>query len=260
VPTVFAPTTPRVLALVPAHDEAPRIAPVVRGAAAHLPVLVVDDGSADDTARVARDAGAEVLGQRPNAGKGAALRAGFRWALAAGYDGVITLDGDGQHDPAEIPAFLAAFAAGPAAGTDDGTGAPSEGRGPLVGVVRPDLVVGRRDFSRMPAARRVANTLGGRAFSWAVGIHVPDNQSGFRLVGRRLMEASLGSAEPGFEFEVEMLAACIARGWPVAWVPIRTIYTGGPSHIRPAAHVRHFLRAVAAARRTVREARRLPRA
>jgi hypothetical protein len=73
------------------------------------------------------------------------------------------------------------------------------------------------------------------------------------------MEASLGSAEPGFEFEVEMLAACIARGWPVAWVPIRTIYTGGPSHIRPAAHVRHFLRAVAAARRTVREARRLPR-
>ena len=58
---------------------------------------------------------------------------------------------------------------------------------------------------------------------------------------------------------MEILASCIARGWPVAWVPIRTIYTGGPSHIRPAAHVRHFFRAVAAARRTVREARR-PRA
>jgi glycosyltransferase involved in cell wall biosynthesis len=258
VPTVFAPTTPRVLALVPAHDEAPRIAPVVRGAATHLPVLVVDDGSSDDTAAEARTAGAEVLEQRPNAGKGVALRAGFRWALAAGYDGVITLDGDGQHDPAEIPAFLAAFAA-PAAGTDGGNGLPAEIPGPAAGVVRPDLVVGRRDFSRMPAARRLANTLGGRTFSWAVGMRVPDNQSGFRLVGRRLMEASLGSAEPGFEFEVEMLAACIARGWPVAWVPIRTIYTGGPSHIRPAAHVRHFLRAVAAARRTVREARRLPR-
>ncbi len=88
---------------------------------------------------------------------------------------------------------------------------------------------------------------------------MPDNQSGYRLVGRRLMEASLGSAERGFEFEVEMLAACIARGWPVAWVPIETIYTGGPSHIRPVAHVRHFLRAVAAARRTVREARRAAR-
>ena len=87
---------------------------------------------------------------------------------------------------------------------------------------------------------------------------MPDNQSGYRLVGRRLMEASLASAEGGFEFEVEMLATCIARGWPVAWVPIRTIYTGGPSHIRPAAHVRHFFRAVGAARRTVRETRRRP--
>jgi hypothetical protein len=120
---------------------------------------------------------------------------------------------------------------------------------------RPDLVVGRRDFATMPVSRRLANSIGGRAFSWAVGVHVPDNQSGYRLVGRRLMEASLASRERGFEFEVEMLATCIARGWPVAWVPIRTIYTGGPSHIRPAAHVRHFFRAVAAARRTVRGAR-----
>jgi hypothetical protein len=110
----------------------------------------------------------------------------------------------------------------------------------------------------MPTTRRLANTIGGRAFSWAVGADVPDNQSGYRLIGRRLMEASLPSTERGFEFEVEMLATCIARGWPVAWVPIRTIYTGGPSHIRPAAHVRHFFRAVAAARRTVRAARGAP--
>jgi len=231
----------RVLVVVPAHDEAPRIAAVVRGAAAHLPVLVVDDGSSDDTARVAREAGADVLEQRPNAGKGAALRAGFRRALDAGYDGALTLDGDGQHDPAEIPAFLAAF--GPGA-----TQRP------------PDLIVGRRDFARMPPARRLANSIGGPTFSWAVGTHVPDNQSGYRLIGRRLMEASLASTERGFEFEVEMLATCIARGWPVAWVPIRTIYTGGPSHIRPTAHVRHFFRAVAAARRTVRQARRPPTA
>ena len=261
---------PRVLALIPAHDEAPRIAAVVRGAAAHLPVLVVDDGSSDDTASVAREAGAEVLEQRPNAGKGAALRAGFRHALAAGYDGVITLDGDGQHDPAEIPLFLAAFGVLGEAG--DGrrprveeagvVDAPDSGStvGAPAGAARPDLVVGRRDFSRMPPARRLANTVGGQAFSWAVGSRVPDNQSGYRLVARRLMEASLQSTEHGFEFEVEILATSIARGWPVAWVPIRTIYTGGPSHIRPAAHVRHFFRAVAAARRTVREARREPRA
>jgi glycosyltransferase involved in cell wall biosynthesis len=245
-------STPRVLALIPAHDEAPRIAAVVVGAAAHLPVLVVDDGSSDETPRIAREAGAEVLEQRPNAGKGAALRAGFRHALAAGFDGVLTLDGDGQHDPAEIPLFVAAFAmTGP---TPRPTGRPSGD----ATTRRPDLVVGRRDFSHMPAARRIANTVGGHAFSWAVGAHVPDNQSGYRLVGRRLMEASLESTEHGFEFEVEILATCIARGWPIAWVPIRTIYTGGPSHIRPAAHAGHFFRAVAAARRTVREAHRRP--
>ncbi len=201
-----------------------------------------------------------MLEQRPNAGKGAALRAGFRWALDAGFDGVVTLDGDGQHDPAQIPLFLAAFEPGAVAGTAGGSPVGSPGRPAAAAIARPDLVVGRRDFARMPPARRLANTIGGRTFSWAVGAHVPDNQSGYRLIGRRLMEASLGSAERGFEFEVEMLAACIARGWPVAWVPIRTIYTGGPSHIRPAAHVRHFFRAVAAARRTVREARRAPRA
>jgi glycosyltransferase involved in cell wall biosynthesis len=235
-----SPPIPRVLAVVPAHDEAPRIVAVVRGAEMHLPVLVVDDGSTDDTAKVARRAGAEVLEQRPNAGKGAALRAGFRRALDAGFDAVVTLDGDGQHDPAEIPAFLAAFVPGP-------------------GGERPDLVVGMRDFARMPPARRLANTIGGQAFSWAVGTHVPDNQSGYRLVGRRLMETALTSTERGFEFEVEMLAICVARGWPVAWVPIRTIYTGGPSHIRPLAHVRHFFRAVGAARRTVRSTRRAGR-
>jgi glycosyltransferase involved in cell wall biosynthesis len=242
----------RVLALIPAHDEEPRIAAVVRATARHLPVLVVDDGSSDATARAARAAGAEVLEQRPNAGKGAALRAGFRHALAGGYDGALTLDGDGQHDPAEIPLFLEAFRA--AQPPNAAAGGPVDHRA----AARPDLVVGRRDFTQMPPARRMANTVGGHAFSWAVGSSVPDNQSGYRLVGRRLMEASLASTEHGFEFEVEILATCIARGWPVAWVPIRTIYTGAPSHIRPVAHARHFFRAVAAARRTVREARRRP--
>ena len=220
----------RVVAVIPAHDEAPRIAAVVEQATRHVPVVVIDDGSADDTGAVAEAAGATVIRQHPNQGKGAALRAGFRHALAAGVDAAITLDADGQHDPSEIPAFLAALAAEPDVA----------------------LVVGRRNFRRMPAGRRVANVLGRRAISWAVGQDVPDNQSGYRLVGRQLMEATLGSGEAGFEFEVEMITIALRRGWPVRWVPIRTIY-GGRSHIRPLHHLRHFLRAARAARRAMRE-------
>jgi glycosyltransferase involved in cell wall biosynthesis len=230
-----------VLAVIPAHDEAPRIGAVVAAAIGHVPVLVVDDGSSDDTAGVAEAAGATVIRQVPNQGKGAALRAGFQRAMDEGYDAVITLDGDGQHDPGEIPAFLAAFP-------------PVSPPGPTVGpaVAQPALVVGRRDFRQMPPVRRLANTLGTVAFSWAVGRHIPDNQSGYRLISRPVMEAALGSDESGFEFEVEMLTTTIRLGLPIAWVPIRTIYGDERSHIRPLDHLRHFLRIVRQARKDVR--------
>jgi glycosyltransferase involved in cell wall biosynthesis len=219
-----------IIALIPAHDEAPRITAVVTAARKLLPVIVVDDGSTDTTADRAREAGAEVIEQRPNQGKGVALRTGFRRALADGVDAILTLDADGQHDPAEIPLFLDAWAADP----------------------RPDLVIGRRNFRSMPPARRMSNELGGRAFSWAVGRSIPDNQSGYRLVSRRLAEATLASDEPGFAFEVEEITTCIRMGGTIAWVPIRTIYAGAPSHIRPLAHLREFVRIVRQARRDVR--------
>jgi glycosyltransferase involved in cell wall biosynthesis len=219
-----------IVAVIPAHDEAPRIAAVVAAAREHLPAIVVDDGSTDATAERAREAGADVIEQRPNQGKGMALRTGFRRAIADGADAILTLDGDGQHDPAEIPRFLAAWACQP----------------------QPDLVVGRRSFRSMPPIRRLSNELGRIAFSWAVGRPIPDNQSGYRLVSRRLAEATLASDEPGFAFEVEQITTCIRMGGTISWVPIRTIYAGAPSHIRPIAHLREFIRIVRQARRDVR--------
>jgi glycosyltransferase involved in cell wall biosynthesis len=219
-----------IVALIPGYNEARRIGEVVRATAEHLPVIVVDDGSTDDTAARAREAGATVIEQRPNQGKGAALRAGFRQALGEGAEAVLTLDADGQHDPAEIPAFLAAWATEP----------------------HPDLVIGRRNFRAMPPIRRLSNELGGRAFSWAVGRPIPDNQSGFRLISRRIAEATLESDEGGFEFEVEMITTCIRLGGTIAWVPIRTIYAGAPSHIRPLDHLRSFIRITRKARQDVR--------
>ena len=203
---------------------------MVRGARAHLEVLVVDDGSTDGTAATATAAGAAVVRLEPNRGKGGALQAGFRHALDAGFDAVITLDGDGQHDPDEIPRFAEASARTPA----------------------PDLVIGRRDFRDMPPMRRLANLLGSRAFSWAVGRDIPDNQSGYRLISRRLMAAMLDAREGGFELEVEMIAVCVRDGFVLDSVPIRTIYAGEPSHIRPLAHLRGFVRTIVHARRMVR--------
>jgi hypothetical protein len=80
---------------------------------------------------------------------------------------------------------------------------------------------------------------------------VPDNQSGYRLIGRELMRAMLDSDESGFEFEVEMIARCVALGLPLESVPIRTIYAGEPSHIEPWRHLTEFVRVVRKARRIV---------
>ncbi len=210
-----------ILALIPAHNEASRILPVIQGARAHLPILVVDDGSTDSTSEIAQSAGAQVLRQTPNQGKGKALKAGFAHALDQNYDAVITLDADGQHDPSEIPAFLNAYAARQA-----------------------DLIIGARDFSKMPRVRRFSNTSGRFLFSRALGRPIRDNQSGYRLVSRRLMQAALASDQGGFEFEVDMVVICVQQGWLLDWVPIRTIYGTGSSHISPLRHTARFLRLV----------------
>jgi hypothetical protein len=104
----------------------------------------------------------------------------------------------------------------------------------------------------MPTMRRLSNELGRWAFSWAVGRDIPDNQSGYRIVSRRLAEHALASHETGFAFEVEQITTCIRLGGTIAWVPIRTIYAGAPSHIKPLAHLREFIGIVRRARRDVR--------
>ncbi len=217
----------KILALIPAYNEASHVGDVVTSARSYLPVLVVNDGSTDDTATRAEEAGATLLEQIPNQGKGAALRTGFRWAIDAGYEAVITLDADGQHDPAEIHEFLDTYADGQA-----------------------DLIIGARGFEGMPPTRRLANTVGRWSFSWAIGQPIPDNQSGYRLISRRLMEAILVSGEAGFEFEVEMIVVCVQRGFTLDWVPIRTIYADEGSHIRPWHHTVNFFRMVWQTRRS----------
>ena len=219
----------KILAIIPAYNEADRIGKVVHGAITHLPVLVIDDGSSDATAQISEKGGATVLRQMTNQGKGVALRSGFRYAIKEGYQAVLTLDADGQHDPEEIPAFLKTYQ-----------------------VNQADLIVGERDFSQIPPVRRLANNLSRWSFSWAVGQPISDNQSGYRLIKHRMMEAMLRSSESGFEFEVEMIVVCIQRGYVLEWVPIRTIYREEGSHIHPLRHTIEFSRMVWQTRRKMR--------
>ena len=192
-------------------------------------MLAINDGSTDATLARLRESGADVIDQQPNQGKGAALKRGFRAALEQGAAAVITLDADGQHDPSEIPLFVDRFRQ-----------------------TNADLIIGERDYSQMPFVRRMSNTIGRRAFSWAMGRRIGDNQSGYRLLSRRLMEAVLGSAESGYEFEMDMIVVCVKRGWRIEGVPVRTIYGEEVSNIKPVQHVVHFFRMVRRARRAIR--------
>ena len=210
-----------ILALMPAWNEAIRMGPIVEATRARLPVLVVDDGSHDDTPAVAETAGATVVRHPRNRGKGVALMTGFAWALERGYDAVLTLDADGQHDPADIPKFLAAYEAG--AG---------------------DLIIGRRDFSQMPFPRFFVNPFGSWLLSLALGTRIYDNQSGYRLHSRRCLE-TLDLTTTGFDLEVEVIVQAVLQGTRIGWVDIRTIYgIGKVSYFHPIRDSARFLEMV----------------
>lgn len=212
---------PQVLALIPAWNEAPRIAPIVAETSTYLPVLVVDDGSIDETPEIAERAGAIVVRHSQNQGKGAALKTGFAWALERDYEAVLTLDADGQHDPTEIPKFLEAL---------------QQGAG--------DLIIGERDPTQMPWPRCWTTPFGSWMLSKALGVSISDNQSGYRLLTQRLL-SHLQLSSVGFEMEVEMIAEAIRLGMPIAWVPIRTIYgIDKRSYFHPISDTGRFLRLV----------------
>jgi glycosyltransferase involved in cell wall biosynthesis len=202
----------RVAAVIPAYQAAPSVGEVARGTLALLSeVLVLDDGSTDATADEARRAGARVISFPENRGKGAALRVAFTDLFGRGYDGVITLDADGQHLPGEIPKLLAA--------------APEA-----------DLVLGVRDhlFAEMGALRRASNRLSSRAISFAAGKPLADIQTGFRFYARRLIE-TVGFPESRFEAESAVVVRAARRDFRIVSVPVRLGFADGrtTSHYRP---------------------------
>ena len=208
-----------VLALLPCVDEARNVGELVRAMPGEVTcALVVDDGSSDGTAQVARAAGAEVLRFERTRGVGAALRAGFDFALTHGFEVVAVLAGNGKDDPAEIPSLLEPITDGSA-----------------------DFVQGSRwlkrrpDLGAMPVYRRLATRLHPLLFTLATGHFVTESTNGFRAIHRRVLaDPLLGLDGPhldGYQLEPFLYARALALGYRAVEVPVRKIYpqpTYGP--------------------------------
>ena len=187
--------------VIPALDAATTIGEVVRGARAHVEVvIVVDDGSRDDTATLARAAGALVEIHEKNRGKGAALRTGLARAQDLGFACAVTVDADGQHPPTEIPRLL---------------GPPDPGA----------LVLGVRDLARAgaPLANQRSNAFANAFLSMVTLRRLGDTQCGMRRypVARTL---ALGVKDDRFGFETEVILRALRAGMPLAQVPIAVRY------------------------------------
>jgi glycosyltransferase involved in cell wall biosynthesis len=204
----------RIAALIPAYNAAASLRGVIEGIKGYVSsILVVDDGSADATAEVARAAGVQLLRHRINRGKGVALRTGFWFLLHQGYEAIITMDADGQHDPSYIPLLIQAY---------------KEGRGAIV--------IGSRagEFHAMSRLRRFWNQLGVKAVSRLIGSPLTDTQSGYRLIAAEVLYG-LPLRATGYEVELELLIKACKRGHRVVEIKVTTHYIDGrhTSHFRP---------------------------
>lgn len=211
----------KIAILIPAHNEQQAIASVVRSFRAKaLDVFVMDDGSTDQTSLNAREAGAIVLRHEQKSGKGATLRRGFEHILAQGYDGLIIVDGDGQHSADDVEKFL------------------------KLAKTNPDcLINGNRmkNHDAMPWVRYLTNRFMSILISCACGQWIADTQCGYRYVGAHILRAWQLQCT-GFEIETEMLMKAAKKKFKIYSVPIKTIYEDEKSKINPLRDTFRFIR------------------
>ncbi len=217
----------RTVVIIPCKNLESEIGDVVRGVLEldlNLDVVVINDGSTDRTSASAGAAGAHVLEHEVNLGKGAALKTGFEYAIEKGYDAAITMDGDGQHEPSAIPDFLDTLKKRDA-----------------------DVIIGSRMHAvgEMPKLRIWTNRTTSRIVSLIAGQEISDSQSGYRLIKVSVLRDVVKSfVTTRYDTESELLIRAARRGYKVAAVAIRSIYTGTVSHINPFVDTLRFVRLV----------------
>lgn len=206
----------RAAILIPCLNEERAIRAIVEGALSLCEhVIVVDDGSSDGTVAALQGLPIQLIRHEQPGGKGNALRAGFRRALELPVDGVLTMDGDGQHFYGDIPRILRVAQQLPGY-----------------------IVVGARLIGRerQPKIRRIANDIADWGIAWAVGQRLVDSQSGQRWYPRDVVRLAVDVAPQGFVFEADILIEAARRlGTKVAAVPIEVRYAGEfrRSHFKP---------------------------
>ncbi len=184
-------------------------------------VIIVNDGSTDNCLNDIKSEKFKIIAHRVNLGKGAALKTGFELALKLGYDWIITMDGDGQHDPAYIPEFIRESA------SDDF-----------------DIIIGRRNsYKVMPLSRRFSNFTTSRLLSLITGMNIEDAQCGYRMHRSEFIK-KINLKTSGFETETEILLSAAKMKMRIKWIPISTIYSGETSHIRKWRDTVRFIRLV----------------
>jgi glycosyltransferase involved in cell wall biosynthesis len=205
--------TDDIAVVIPAYNAGAKLELVLSKTLTIIPksqVIVVNDGSTDETDEVAAKNGVQRIRHERNRGKGAALKSGFERALASPeIQAVVTMDGDGQHDSAHLPEFIRAFRQTPV-----------------------DFIIGCRQlhWPPMPLFRVISNRITSALVSRRVGIKIPDSQSGYRLHSRRLLE-QVKPATDGYEMESELLIKAVRSGMKIGFIPIATIYASETSHI-----------------------------
>jgi len=204
--------------ILPAKNEAASLAallPLITAALPDAEIIVVNDGSTDDTARVVTDAGARLISHPYSLGNGAAIKTGAR---AATGDLLVFMDADGQHDPTDIPRLLKRLG--------DGY----------------DMAVGARDQgSQASLGRSIANGVYNQISSWITGHHVADLTSGFRAVHAQQFKRFLYLLPNGFSYPTTITMAFFRSGYTVDYVPIHAAKRSGKSHIRPLSDGLRFL-------------------